>query len=470
MTAVMPSEETRVTAGLEGGKDVATAKARAGSSRLRRLLPAGVVGGGGLALLIATVLSNAGNLVFAVTMSRQLGAGRFGAYGSIQGIVTVIVVLTTSVQLAIAHTVASRLSRNARLLLRRPAAGALAAGVGAFVVTAAVSPFLKGYLHLSSLVPVLLLGLVMTPTLAMSVPTGILLGRQRYGVVGASLVAGSFFRVLVGPIFVASGMGLNGALWATVADQLVTYIVVSWALRHEIGSAAGERLSTRLGGATLSLVALSGLSAYTAVDSIFARHFLGSAAAGHYVAASTAARIALFAPMAVALIVFPRFSALEKGDPGERRLLGEALAVTALLSLGAAVVLMAFPNLVVHLMFGGRYASSAPLLRILALAGAALGILGLLVYYHLARSSIASTWPWLGVLATAGVITLASHGSGTQIAWVMVGSTAAVLVATLVTPPWRITLGRERSGVLSVGRPIVGEVETGPAVTETVGD
>jgi O-antigen/teichoic acid export membrane protein len=411
-----------------------------------RIRPSGVVGGGGMALLVATVLSNAGNLVFAVLMSRLLGADIYGAFGSIQGIVTVVTVLTMAVQLAVAQTVAGKLRQHTGpLRLHRPVLVAGAAGLGSLLVTAALSPLIEDYLHLSSIGPVLLFGLVLAPTLAATAPTGVLLGRQRYGLVGVSLVSSSFLRIIVGAALVEAGLGLDGALWATAAGQVLLYLVVLWPLRHEIRDTADSvYVPFHLGPAALSLAALSGLSACIAVDSVFARHFLPAAEAGHYVAAATAARIALFAPMAVALIVFPRFAALNAGDPGERRLLGEALAVTALLSVGAAIVLMAVPHLVVDLMFGPRYREAAPLLRILALVGAALGILGLLVYYYLARSSVVAGCSWLGVVAAAGIIVVGLHASGTEIAWVMVGSTATVLTLALVASPLLPTARRLR--------------------------
>lgn len=408
-------------------------------SRLRRLVPAGVVGGGGIALLVATVLSNGGNFLFAVVMSRLLGADRYGALGSIIGFLTVVTVLVAAAQLAVAQTVAGPVSRRALALeLRRPVVVAAAVGLGGLLLTAVLSPLLEGFLHLSTPGPVLLLGLVLFPTIAAAVPAGVLLGRQRYGFVGASLAVGALARLGIGVALVAGGLGLGGALWASVVGQALAYGVLLWPLRGELlGPTRGVPLSLQLGTAGLSLVALSGLSAFTAVDSILARHFLPRVTAGHYVAAATAARIALFAPGAVALVAFPRFAAIAAGEEGERRLLGEALVVTATLSVGAAAVLIAFPHLVVSVLFGASYAPAVPMLRVLGTAGAALGILSLLVYYHQARSSVVAACSWFGVAVAALVIIIGAHDSGAVIAWVMVASTLSVLSVALATALWR---------------------------------
>ena len=404
---------------------------------MRQYVPAGVLGGGAGVLLAATVVSNGGNLVFNVLVSRLLGPERYGALGSVLGFLTVFTVLTTAAQLAVAQAVAGRVRNTEGLSLRKPVLVAATAGLAGLTMTAAFSPLLEGFLHLASPGLVILLGLVLLPTIAAAVPIGVMLGRQRFGIVGASLMAGTIGRILIGVLLVEVGLGTGGALAGSVGGQLLAYLVVLWPIRHELLSRSGaQELSTRVGVATLSVVALSGLSAFTAVDSILVRHYLAPAAAGHYVAAATAARIALFAPGAVALIAFPRFVALSPGDRAERRLLGEALIVTTLLSVGAAVGLMAVPHLVVTLFFGSSYGAAVPILRVLAVAGASLGVIGLLIYYHQARSSMVAACSWLGVAGAVAVISLSAHGSGTQVAWVMVGATVMVLVVALATALW----------------------------------
>jgi O-antigen/teichoic acid export membrane protein len=407
--------------------------------RLARLVPAGVIGGGGIALLVATVVSNGSNLAFNVVMSRLLGPGRYGALGSIVGFLTVFTVLTSAAQLAVAQAVAGKLEQAAAgLRLRRPVVAAAAAGGAGLVLATVLSPVLEGFLHLASPGLVIVLGLVLAPTVAATVPVGVLLGRQRYVVVGASLVTGALGRVAVGVVLVEAGLGTGGALAGSVGGQLLAYAVVLWPLRRELRREHDAApLSAHLGTAALSVVALSGLSAFTAVDSILARHFLPAATAGHYVAAATAARIAMFAPGAVALVVFPRFAALAPGERAERRLLAEALAVTTALSVGAAAVLMAVPHLAVAILFGSSYGPAVPLLRVLAIAGAALGVVGLLVYYHQARSSTVAACAWLGVVAAAVVISVGAHGSASAIAWTMVACTLGVAAVALVTAIWR---------------------------------
>jgi O-antigen/teichoic acid export membrane protein/glycosyltransferase involved in cell wall biosynthesis len=405
---------------------------------LKGLMPAGVVGGGGIALLVATVVANGTNLGFNIVISRLLGAERYGALGSIIGFLTVFAVLTSAIQLAVAQGVAEGLKDAVGLRLRKPVLAAAGSGLVAFLVAAVFAPILQSFLHLRSLWLVVLLGLVLAPTVAATVPAGVLLGRQRYGIVGGSFMLAALGRFVFGIIMVRVGLGVSGALAASLVGQLLAYAMLLWPLHREIKrGAGGEVLPTRLGIATLSTLALSGLSAFTAVDSILARHYLTPVSAGHYVAAATAARIALFAPGAVSLVVFPRFAAASWGERAERRLLAEALVVTAILSVGAAVVLIALPHLAIAVLFGRTYESAVPILRVLAIAGATLGVISLLIYYHQARSSAVAACSWLGVVAAAIVIVLSEHGSSIEIAWTMVATSLSVLGLALVTAFWR---------------------------------
>lgn len=99
-----------------------------------------------------------------------------------------------------------------------------------------------------------------------------------------------------------------------------------------------------------------------------------------------------------------------------------ATVVTAAPRIVAAAILMVLPHLRVAILFGAAYRDAAPLLRILALVGAAIGVIGLLVYYLQDRST---------VVAASTVIVVVAHGLGTDISRVMVASTWGVFIIAL---------------------------------------
>jgi O-antigen/teichoic acid export membrane protein len=259
----------------------------------------------------------------------------------------------------------------------------------------------------------------------------VLIGQLRFRTVALALALGSLLRLGAGPLFVAVGWGLNGAVGASVVQAVTILAVLVWPLRAELVLGRGAEFRFRARSALLAVCALGGVSAFVGLDSFLARHYLGRSASGYYVAAATAARIALFLPAAIGMLAFPRLAASGGRGPAARAVLRHALwAVTAIGVLAAAVI-AAVPHAVIDVLFGGRYASAAPALRVLAVGAAAVGVVTVCVYALLAARSALSllAWPALGVVA---LVVAVAHDSVTGVAWIVLLVSAALLVVALL--------------------------------------
>jgi O-antigen/teichoic acid export membrane protein len=171
--------------------------------------------------------------------------------------------------------------------------------------------------------------------------------------------------------------------------------------------------------ATLALMALGGFSALSAVDAVLARYYLPGVQSGYYVAASTAAQIAFALPATIALMAYPRFVAADREGGAGKRVLVESVILVGVLGFLSAAVLSAFPQTVVSVLFGSRYTPAAPTLRILAWEGVALGLIGVLVYFHLGRRMLVACASWVGVAGAAVLVAGTFHSSQLSIALVM---------------------------------------------------
>jgi O-antigen/teichoic acid export membrane protein len=108
-----------------------------------------------------------------------------------------------------------------------------------------------------------------------------------------------------------------------------------------------------------------------------------------------------------------------------------------------------FPHETVLLLFGHRYTSAGPLIVWLAPEGAAMGIVGLFTYYHVAQRSVWAMLPWLGV-AVASVTMSLGHLSAHDLALLMLASTLAVaLLMALPELPLAARLYRRGNQVAS---------------------
>jgi hypothetical protein len=228
------------------------------------------------------------------------------------------------------------------------------------------------------------------------------------------------------------GLGLEGAVAASVVGQVVTTVLQVPRLRHEL---TGWRGTQRVGvggrQALLSLAALGGYGVLMSMDSVLARHYLPSREAGWYTAAATAGKIALFLPAAVATLAFPRFAVGDGRSREARSTLHLAFPAVLAIGLLAAVVMLGLSRLVMSLLFGASYHGAAGAVGILGVEAMLLGLVSLLVYFHLARRSTTSLLCWGGaVLAAVGIALF--HRSPESIALDMVVASGATLAATLI--------------------------------------
>ena len=163
----------------------------------------------------------------------------------------------------------------------------------------------------------------------------------------------------------------------------------------------------------LSSGAYSSLWLLAAADTFLARHLLTAHSSGLYVAASTAASIALFMPNNVTLAVFPALAGdAARGQPGEfKRALGCAGGLTVLATTGLALL----PALIIAILFGPSYRGAAAILVLLAFSNGAQGLVGFLQHHQLAHHRSSCLLPWLG-LATFGAIAITFPGSPTHLA------------------------------------------------------
>jgi O-antigen/teichoic acid export membrane protein len=176
---------------------------------------------------------------------------------------------------------------------------------------------------------------------------------------------------------------------------------------------------------------LAGFAAFIAVDVVLARHLLAASIAGNYAAASTAGKIALYLSVAVPIVAYPRFAAHHAAGTNPRRNLLYSFVLVVGLGVIASGVMTVFPHETVLLLFGHRYAAAGPLLVWLAPEGAAMGVVGLFTYYHVAQRSVWAMLPWLGV-AVASVTMSVGHLSAHDLAELMLALTLVIGVLMAV--------------------------------------
>jgi len=378
---------------------------------------------GGGSFFAATVLVNLANFGFHLEVSRLLGASRYGALGAVLSVMVILSVPFTGVQLASAsHVLAAGAGRLmvGRVLLQGLKLSAFVAGL-----VLVLSLPLQSYLELDSWSVLAWLALWAGAGLIGSVAQGLLLGQSRFRPIAGALLAGAGVRLVLGYWLTSLFAAPTSSMAATALGQVVASALLVVPLLPQAVPTIGERMRWSQG--LMPTAALTGLAALGGADTVLARHLLPHDQAGIYAGASIAGRIALFAPAAIATIAYPRFG-LALGDRAQlKRLLRQSLLVVVAIAFSTCIVLAALPHLVVGILLGDQFEAAGSLLPILAVAGAALAVLNLVVYLLIAkRSRLALVgWPAAVALAlSADRLTLDAHGLAVL--------TAAVLVLVTV--------------------------------------
>lgn len=375
-------------------------------------------------LFLAMSLNNGAIFTFHALLSRILGPDRYGALGALLAITLLFNVATGAVVVAIVRSTASA-DHNVAWDLRRWARVTTVVAACVAVLSISGSPLLARYLHLRSIVPVLLLGAFLCAVLAQVPIRGVLLGQHRFGTVGASFALSAVTRLALG-LALAPAFGISGGLAAYVLAESVGAAVLVRAHRRIVRTAPVRR-SLDVAGRTLRLSALAyaGMYALSGADTFLARHLLLAHAAGLYVAASTAGAIALWLPYNVTTSSLPSLAGEAADASGGRRGFLGGLAVVALLTTVLVAAMEISRHLVVGVLFGPSFTAAAPILVLLAVSNGAQGVAGYLLHHQLAHQRRRALVPWLGLAGMAIGIS-AHHHSALQVA------TVAVLVSTTV--------------------------------------
>jgi O-antigen/teichoic acid export membrane protein len=386
------------------------------------------------AFVVSNAIVNVANFAFFVVVSRLFSASSYGAITALLSIVTVANTPLNAIQAGVVHATVVVRQAFGTASPRRVVAAFAAVGIGVTIVLAAASILIERFFTLTSVFPVLMLALWFAPSVINSALCGTLMGHFKFRAIAVANVVGAISRIGLVVAFGAAGhlFGLAGPIIATSAGIAVTTTWIFVVARRESNWRSGAPLELHLSHTLWAFVSLAGFASFIAIDVVLARHLLLASVAGNYAAASTAGKIALFLSVAVPIVAYPRFAAHHAAGTDGRRDLLYSFVIVIVLGVAAASVMTLLPNFTVLLLFGHRYATAAPILRLLAPEGAAMGVVGLFTYYHVAQRSIWAILPWLGVVVVTLTTTM-GHLSAHQLAALMLLS--ATLISVLMALP-----------------------------------
>jgi hypothetical protein len=388
----------------------------------------GRLAGEQLAVAAGQLGAGVGNLVFALVAARLLAPGAFAELAAFLALYLLIHVPAGS--LSAGSALAPELAARAR---RR----ALTAGLAVGGALAVLSVPLAALLDLS---PALVLAAAAAAPTAglLALDRGRLYGLGRRTRVVGSLLAEPAVRLSIGIALAALAGPVGGAIAVVLAGWAA--LAVAHLPGSQVPAAPAQRRDTRAGAAVAAFLLLAVVQNQ---DVLLANALLPADEAGRFAVLSTLGGVAAFATTTVPLMLLPRAG---------RDALRAALAVAALLGLGAVAVVAVSPGSLVGAVFGGRYASVGALAVPYVLAMALLGVARVLVAHacagRSARRAVALLVP-VALLHAVLVVLLGDDAAGVA---------TATLIATATLTAGAAALAIERPLTIAVRRDVVAVV------------
>jgi O-antigen/teichoic acid export membrane protein len=338
------------------------------------------------------------NYVFLLAAGRILGKDDYGALAALLGLLTVVLLPTGGIQLAVSREVSRLIAlgddNGAAAFSRATLRLGLIATLPLVGVSLALTIPLRDVLNIDSTGPVALAVAGLAIALAYPVATGILQGYQRFQSVAALSVVPFALRLLLLALAGWLGYRLGGAVLAAAGGGILSALLALALLREPLrrgAHAARPKLGPFLRYLWPVVVGLIGIAVVTNLDLLVVKARF-SDEAGTYAAASAFARVAFFLPATILAVLFPRTAARQVRGDDAADILGRTFLVTA----GFGGLLAVFYSMtgrgLVATSFGTEYAAGDELVVSFTLSMALFALVNVLVGYHLSRDETRYAW------------------------------------------------------------------------------
>jgi len=382
-----------------------------------------------------------GGFVYHAIAGRLLGPA---AYSQVAFLVAIYAVGTAPALVLVVvlarytATLAARGDAQFRSLLARTSRLIAIPCLLAVLLTTLFAKPVADFEHLTSTVPILILGFAIALVWQVAIPRGILQGLQHFGALSVNLSLELAVRTIAVPDLLLLGYAASGAVMAVFLGLALAFVLGLVALRDHLRSTP-TRVHLR-SMASFSLTATLGILGIQILynqDVILAVHYLDPHAAGIYSGLNKIGTILYFLTLSVSQVLFPRvIEAIHKNQhPG--RLLFASAGLLAALGGAALLVFAVFPALVVNVLFGPSFADAIPYVFFVGAIGLALSLNNLLVQFFMAvHDRLFIPLLALGVLLE-GILIFLFHQSVGQVVFGVLAA-LLVLLVLLTLRAWRL--------------------------------
>jgi O-antigen/teichoic acid export membrane protein len=352
--------------------------------------------GGSLTLLAGSGLVGVTNLIYNIITARLLGPTGFAHATAVYTILTLLSCITLSFQVVCAKHIATNPSAEGRnaifaTLHQRSWFAGMAIGAVLFLMKGP----LTGYLNLPDpgLISLLALGTVFY--IPLGVRRGYIQGIHAFGPLAINFMVEGVARLVGAYLLIQFGMGVKGAVLASVAAVIISYFVA--VPSPGLTSLSFQNIAISSGEGLQAIVFFSGQTIINNFDIVLVKHFFPPAEAGFYAAIALVGRLVNMCAWSVMHTMFPvSAGAGDEEHEGSRVLFTSLLLVLGILT-ALILGLWLLPGFLWKTLFGshfqlGNYGALAPLLILYAITAGIYSLSSVIVTYEMSRKIANTSW------------------------------------------------------------------------------
>ncbi len=344
---------------------------------------------GSLILLIASLTMNSLFFLFQIYVGK-LGPSESGLFGTLTYLIYLLIIpLTTAIQTIITKFVStynvSKEHSKIKYLFLASTKKLLIAGFMFSIIFLALSKYILDFLHIDSIIPLVLITIIFLLSLVLAINRGILQGLQNFKALGLNFIMEGAFKLVLGIVFIMLGFGVNGALIAIIFSYLIPWLI-SFISFKEIFKVSPEKFNTKdlYEYSYPVFITMFLLTAFYSIDVLLVRHFLNPIDTGYYWAASLLGKIVFFASSSIALVMFPKVNELNLKNINTKKILRKSIGLVLLISLPITLVYYMIPGFILKLIgFYKQYSSITNFLGLFGVIMALYSLVYVLCFYNL---------------------------------------------------------------------------------------
>ncbi len=399
--------------------------------------------GGSLTLLAGSGLVGVTNLLYNVITARLLGPTGFAHATVVYTILMLMSGITLSFQVVCAKYVAKSASPETRstvfaTLHQRSWIAGITIGLLLFLLERQ----LTGYLNLPDPVLISLLALGTAFYIPLGVRRGYIQGIHAFGHLAVNFMLEGLVRLGGAFVLIELGMGVKGAVLASVLAVIVSYFAAIPSPGVDSISFRGVSISFR--ESLQAIVFFSGQTVINNFDIVLVKHFFPPAEAGFYAAVALVGRLVNMCAWSVVNTMFPVSAGSAREEHEGSPVLFTSLLLVLLILTVLIFGLWIVPSFLWRMLFGahfdlGNYGALAPLLILYAITTGIYSLSSVIITYEMSRKIANTSWVQLAFSGALALGIYLLHQTLRQVILVQL-ILMVILLFTLIIPLLRSRL------------------------------